>query len=76
MITIPYVQMTFKSKRHFTRDSYNFIYVVTCDTCIGKFIENTGEGETKLRDRVGFYRQYIWQPKTNKLKPKGSKRKG
>ena len=30
-----------------------------CDTCKEEYIEETGEGKTKLRNRVGVHRQHI-----------------
>ena len=52
----------FKLKHRFTCDSFNLIYVVVCDTiCKEKYIGDTGEGKTKLRDMVGVYRQHMRQ---------------
>ena len=39
-----------------------------CDTCKEEYIAETGEGKTKLRNRVGVHRQHIWQPQYQKLK--------
>ena len=51
-----------KLKHRFTCDSFNFIYVVVCDTiCKEKYIGDTGEEKTKLRDIVGVYRQHMRQ---------------
>ena len=55
-------------KNRFTCDSFNLIYVVICDTCKEEYIGDTGEGKTKLRDRVRVYHQYIWQPQYQQLK--------
>ena len=49
-------------KNRFTCDSFNLIYVVICGTCKEKYIGETGEGKTKLRNRVRVYRQHIRQP--------------
>ena len=56
------VQITFKLKNRSTCDNSNLIYVIICDTCKEEYIGKTGEGKTKLRDRVRVYRQHIWQP--------------
>ena len=50
--TFKNVQITFKLKNRFTCDSFNLIYVVICGTCKEEYIGETGEGKTKLRDRV------------------------
>ena len=55
--TFKNVQITFKLKNRFTCDSFNLTYVVICGTCKEEYIGETGEGKTKLRDRV--YRQCI-----------------
>ena len=57
--TFKNVQITFKLKNRFTCDSFNLIYVVICDTCKEEYVGETGEGKTKLRDRVRVYRQHI-----------------
>ena len=61
-------QITFKLKNHFTCDSFNLIYVVTCGTCKEEYIGEAGEGKFKLRDRVSVYRQDILQPQYQQLK--------
>ena len=53
-------QITLKLKNRLTCDSFNLIYVVICDTCKEEYIGETGEGKTKLRDRVRAYPQHIW----------------
>ena len=50
--TFKNVQITFTLKNHFTCDSFNLIYVAICDTCKEEYIGETGEGKTKLWDRV------------------------
>ena len=65
------VQITFKLKNRFTCDSFNLAYVVICGTCKEKYIEETGEGKTKLRDRVRVYHQHIRQPQYQQLKVEG-----
>ena len=69
--TFKNVQITFKLKNHFTCDSFNLIYVIICDTCKEEYIGETGEGKTKLRDRVRVYRQHIRQPHYQQLKVEG-----
>ena len=39
-------------------NSCNLIYVLICSGCNEEYIGET-DGETKLRDRVGVYRQHI-----------------
>ena len=65
------VQITFKLKHHLTCDIFKLIYVVISDTCKKEYIEETGEGKTKLKDRVRVYHQHIWQPRYQQLKVKG-----
>ena len=50
--TFKNVQITFKLKNRFTCDSFNLIYVIICKE---EYIGETGEGKTKLRDRVRVY---------------------
>ena len=66
--TFKNVQITFKLKNRFTCDSFNLIYVVICGTCKEEYIGETGEGKTKLRDRVRVYRQHIRQPQYQQLR--------
>ena len=40
-------------------DISNFIYVIICPTCGEEYIGETGLNNTKLRDRVRVYWQYI-----------------
>ena len=54
--TFKNVPTTFKLKNYFTCDSLNLIYLVICGTCEEGHIGETGEGKTKLRDRVRVYR--------------------
>ena len=49
----------FSLKCKMTCDSRNLIYVVICPTCKEEYIDETGIGESKLRDRVRIYRQHI-----------------
>ena len=51
-----------------TCDSRNLIYVVICPTCKEEYIGKTGNGDSKLRDRVWIYRLNIRQPEQEKLK--------
>ena len=69
--TFKNVQITFKLKNRFTCDSVNLIYVIICDTYKEEYIAETGEGKTKLRDRVRVYRQHIRQPHYQQLKVEG-----
>ena len=39
-----------------------------CSSCLEEYIEETNEGKTRLRDRVGVYWQHIKQPEDQKLK--------
>ena len=50
--TFKNAQITFKLKNCFTCNSFNPIYVVICKTCKEEYIEETGEGKTKLRNRI------------------------
>ena len=65
------VQITFKLENHITCDSFNLIYGVICDKCKEENIGETGEGKTKLRDRVRVYHQHIRQPQYQQLKVEG-----
>ena len=65
------IQITFKLKNCFTCNSFNLVYVVICGTCKEEYIGETGEGKTKLRDRVGVYCQHIWQLQYQQLKVQG-----
>ena len=58
-------------KNRFTCDSFNLANVVICDKCKEKYIGDTGEGKTKLRDGVRVYRQHIRQPQYQQLKVEG-----
>ena len=69
--TLKNVQITFKLKNRFTCNSFNLIYVVICVTCKEEYIGETGEGKTKLTDRVRVYRQHIRQPQYQQLKVEG-----
>ena len=69
--TFKNVQITFKLKYRVTWNSFNLIYVVICDTCKEEYIEETGEGKTKLRERVRVYRRHIRQPQYQQLKVGG-----
>ena len=59
-------------KNCFTCDSFNLIYVVICNKCKEEYIGETGEGKTKLGDRVRVYHQQIWQPQCQQLKVEGN----
>ena len=71
--TFKNVQITFKLKNRFTCDSFNLTYVVICGTCKEEYIGETGEGKTKLKDRIRVYRQHIRQPQWQQLKVEGHK---
>ena len=51
-----------------TCESSDLVYVVMCSTCNEEYIEETGEGKTRVRDRVRVYRQHIHQPHYQQLK--------
>ena len=61
----------FNLKSSMSCDSSNLIYVVQCAGCLEEYIGETGEGETKLRDRVRVYRQHINDPIYQMLKVEG-----
>ena len=58
-------------KNRLTCDSFNLIYVIICGSCKEEYIGETGDGKTKLRDRVRVYRYQIWQPQYQQLKVEG-----
>ena len=45
--TFKNVQINLKLKNRFICDSFNLIYVATCDTCKEEYIEETGERKAK-----------------------------
>ena len=49
----------FKIKSPFDCNSSNLIYVIICPNCKEEYIGETGENNTRLRDRVRVYRQHI-----------------
>ena len=69
--TFKKVQIIFKFINRFTCDSFNLIYVVIFDICKEEYIGETGEGKTKLSDRVRVYHQHIRQPQYQQLKVDG-----
>ena len=66
--TFKNVDKTFNLKAHFSCDSSNLLYIVTCPTFGEEYTGETGVGKTKLRDRVRVYQQHIRQPEYQKLK--------
>ena len=66
-----YLLMITTPLNRFTCDSFNLIYVVIGGTCKEEYIRETGEGKTKLRDRVSVYHQHIQQPQYQQLKVEG-----
>ena len=64
-------KITFKLKNRFICDSCNLIYLAICDTCKEEYIGETGEGKTKLKDKVRVYRQHIRQPHYQQVKVEG-----
>ena len=50
--TFKNVDKTFNLKAHFSCDSSNLLYIVTCPTYGKEYTGKTGIGKTKLRDRV------------------------
>ena len=61
----------FMLKTPITCDSSNLIYVIICPTCKEEYIGETGEGSSKLKDRVRIYRQHIRQPEYQQIKVEG-----
>ena len=51
-----------------TYDRRDLIYVVICPPWKEKYTGETGNGDSKPRDRVGIYRLHIRQPEHEKLK--------
>ena len=51
-----------------TCESSDLVYAVICSTCNEEYIGKTGEGKTRVQDRVRFYRQDIRQPQYQQLK--------
>ena len=49
-------------------DSCNLIHVIICCGSAEEYIGETGEGDTKMRDRVRVYRQHIRDPTYQQLK--------
>ena len=58
----------FELKSSMSCNSFNLIYAIICAGCLEEYIGETGEGETKLRDRVRVYRQHIKEKKYQQLK--------
>ena len=58
----------FYLKEDMTCESSDLIYVVICPTCNEEYIGETGEGKTRVCDRVRVYRQHICQPQYQQLK--------
>ena len=58
----------FTLKTPMSCNSFNVIYVLISSGCLEEYIEETGLGKTRLRDRVRVYRQHIKQPEHQKLK--------
>ena len=50
----------FEIRYHFTCDTMNVLYVLTCPTCLHNYI---GQTERAVRDRCGDYRRAISDPK-------------
>ena len=75
MINDHYTFKTFKLLLNWNIASHatvlTVIHVVICDACKEQYIEETGEGKTKLKDRVREYRQHISQPQYQHLKVEG-----
>ena len=53
-----------------TCESSDLIYVVICSTCNEEYIGETGERQTRVRDRVQVYQKHIRQPQYQLLKCK------
>ena len=58
----------FYVKKDMTCERSNLVYVVICSTCNEEYIGETGEGKTRVRDRVRVYRQHIHQYQYQQLK--------
>ena len=58
----------FQLKSSMSCNSCNLIYVLICSGCNEEYIGETGDGETKLRDRVRVHRQHIKDTKYQMLK--------
>ena len=50
-----------------TFESSHLIYVVICSTCNEEYIGETGEGKTRVCERVQVYQQHIHQPQYQQL---------
>ena len=61
----------FKLKSPMSCESSNLVYVIICSGCGEEYIGETGDGTTKLRDRVRVYRQHIKEQKYQMLKVEG-----
>ena len=68
LYTFKNIDKTFNLKAHFTCDSSNLFYVVTCSKCDEVYTCETRIDKTKLRDRVWVYWQHIREPEYQKLK--------
>ena len=69
--TFNYFKINFKLKSYFKCDSFNLMYIFICDKCKEEYIGETGEGKTKLRDRIRIYGQHFRQPNYQQLKVEG-----
>ena len=48
--------------------SFNVIYVFMLSSCLEEYIGEKSKGKTRLRDRVGVYRQQIKQTRASTIK--------
>ena len=60
-------QAIYFTLRRYDCESSNLVYVVICSTCNEEYIVETGEGRTKVGDRVRVYLQHIRQRNINNL---------
>ena len=51
-----------------TCESNDLIYVVICSTCNEEYLGETGEGKTRVSDRIRVNRQHILQAQYQQLK--------
>ena len=58
----------FYLKEDMTCESGNLVHVVICSRCNEEYIGETGEGRTRVQDRVRVYRQHIRQLQYQQLK--------
>ena len=70
MIITPFKMFKLHLNGNTALDSFNLVYIVISDTCKEEYIGETGEGKTKLKERVRMYRQQMRQSQYEQLKAK------